>query len=89
MCVPNTGTEAWTNSLNLPLVDDWRPWYVNQQVAGYVKEYDSLTYATIKGSGHTVPEYKVIIFRFYFNFSACSIFIFLHTIFGRPTFLKL
>jgi len=58
MCVPNTGTEAWTSSLNLPLVSYWRPWIVNNQVAGYVTTYKQLTYATIKGSGHMVPQYK-------------------------------
>jgi len=58
MCVPNTGTEAWTESLALPVTDEWRPWMVDEQVAGYVRTYKGLTYATIKGSGHTVPEYK-------------------------------
>lgn len=58
MCVPNTGTEAWTDSLNLPLIDEWRAWMVNNQVAGYVREYKGLTYATIKGAGHMVPQFK-------------------------------
>jgi len=58
MCVPNTGSETWTRELKLPIVNDWRPWKVNYQVAGYVREYKGLTYATIKGSGHTVPQYK-------------------------------
>eukprot|EP01114_Cavostelium_apophysatum_P000046 TRINITY_DN1004_c0_g1_i1.p1 TRINITY_DN1004_c0_g1~~TRINITY_DN1004_c0_g1_i1.p1 ORF type:complete len:455 (+),score=85.88 TRINITY_DN1004_c0_g1_i1:152-1516(+) len=58
MCVPNTGSEAWTSSLDLPEVEAWRPWLVNSQIAGYVHTYKGLTYATIKGSGHTVPQYK-------------------------------
>jgi len=58
MCVPNTGSEAWTDSLNLPVVDEWRPWFLGQQVAGYVREYKGLTYATIKGAGHMVPQFK-------------------------------
>jgi len=58
MCVPNTGSEAWTSSLNLPLESYWRPWFVNNQVAGYVTTYKQLTYATIKGSGHMVPQYR-------------------------------
>jgi len=59
LCVPYTGSEAWTRSLGLPIKKDWRPWKVNRQVAGYVIEYEQdLTFATIKGSGHTVPEYK-------------------------------
>jgi len=58
MCVPNTGSEAWTSSLNLPLLEEWRPWFVNNQVAGYVRSYEGLTYATIKGAGHMVPQYR-------------------------------
>jgi len=58
MCVPNTGSEAWTESLNLPIIDLWRPWFVNNQVAGYTQGYKGLTYATIKGAGHMVPQFK-------------------------------
>uniref|UniRef100_A0A0A9DFB8 Carboxypeptidase n=1 Tax=Arundo donax TaxID=35708 RepID=A0A0A9DFB8_ARUDO len=59
MCVPYTGTEAWTSSLGYGVVDSWRPWFVNEQVSGYIQAYDNgLTFATIKGAGHTVPEYK-------------------------------
>lgn len=32
MCVPHTGAEAWTRSLSLPVVDQWRPWHVQNQV---------------------------------------------------------
>ncbi|CAN4101160.1 unnamed protein product [Withania somnifera] len=59
MCVPYTGSEKWTSSLGYAIVDEWRPWYVNEQVAGYIQGYASnLTFLTIKGAGHTVPEYK-------------------------------
>jgi len=58
MCVPHTGSEAWTESLNLPLVDEWRPWLVDNQVGGYVRAYKGLTFATIKGAGHMVPQYR-------------------------------
>lgn len=59
MCVPYTGTEAWTSSLGYGVVDFWRPWFVNEQVAGYTQGYENgLTFATVKGAGHTVPEYK-------------------------------
>ncbi|CAN4098617.1 unnamed protein product [Withania somnifera] len=59
MCVPYTGSETWTRSLGYPIVDEWRPWYVNEQVAGYIQGYDNnLIFLTIKGAGHTVPEYK-------------------------------
>lgn len=59
MCVPYTGTEAWTRSLDYAITDEWRPWIVDKQVAGYTQGYvHNLTFATIKGAGHTVPEYK-------------------------------
>lgn len=59
MCVPYTGSEAWTRSLGYQITDEWRPWYLGDQVAGYTQGYDhNLTFLTIKGAGHTVPEYK-------------------------------
>jgi hypothetical protein len=33
--VPFLGTQAWIRSLNYSIVDDWRPWHTNEQVAGY------------------------------------------------------
>ncbi|XP_021284932.1 serine carboxypeptidase-like 7 [Herrania umbratica] len=59
MVIPFLGTEAWIKSLNYPIVDDWRPWMVKDQVAGYTRTYSNqMTYATIKAGGHTAPEYK-------------------------------
>ncbi|GAB2234622.1 hypothetical protein Droror1_Dr00003879 [Drosera rotundifolia] len=59
MCVPYTGSEAWTRSIAYKIVDEWRPWNFDGQVAGYLQGYDkNLTFLTIKGAGHTVPEYK-------------------------------
>ncbi|CAL5028222.1 unnamed protein product [Urochloa decumbens] len=59
LCVPFTGTEAWVKSIGYQVVDRWRPWYYGNQVAGYTQGYDhNLTFLTIKGAGHAVPEYK-------------------------------
>ncbi|XP_027183768.1 serine carboxypeptidase-like 21 [Coffea eugenioides] len=59
MCVPFTGTEAWTASLGYKVEDEWRPWMTNHQIAGYLQKYaHNLTFLTVKGAGHTVPEYK-------------------------------
>ncbi|KAL7597519.1 hypothetical protein Lser_V15G22918 [Lactuca serriola] len=62
MVVPYMATMNWIESLNLLAVNDWRPWFVDEQVAGYTVKYSnheySLTYATVKGGGHTAPEYK-------------------------------
>jgi carboxypeptidase C (cathepsin A) len=65
-CVPYLGTEACMDALNLPVVEPWRAWIVDEQVAGYVKVLGgrtggpSLTYATVKEAGHMVPTYKVL-----------------------------
>ncbi|PWZ38432.1 Serine carboxypeptidase-like 7 [Zea mays] len=56
--VPFVGTQAWIRYLNFTVVDDWRPWYIGGQVAGFTRNSGNLTYATVKGAGHTAPEYK-------------------------------
>ncbi|KAL8146721.1 hypothetical protein AgCh_004459 [Apium graveolens] len=60
MRVPFTGTQAWTRSIGYKIVDEWRPWYVDDhQVAGFIQGYDNdLTFLTIKGAGHTVVRDK-------------------------------
>uniref|UniRef100_A0A0E0M4W2 Uncharacterized protein n=1 Tax=Oryza punctata TaxID=4537 RepID=A0A0E0M4W2_ORYPU len=58
MIIPYIGTQAWIRSLNFSVVDEWRPWFVDGQVAGYTRSYsNNLTFATVKGGGHTAPEY--------------------------------
>lgn len=62
MSVPYISTLAWIESMNFTIEEDWRPWFSNDQVAGYTLYYSNkeyhLTYATIKGGGHTAPEYN-------------------------------
>ncbi|KAK3411928.1 hypothetical protein EUGRSUZ_I00690 [Eucalyptus grandis] len=58
MVIPYLGTQSWIKTLNLSTMDDWRPWMVGDQVAGFTREYSNgLTFATVKGGGHTAPEY--------------------------------
>ncbi|TXG64079.1 hypothetical protein EZV62_011073 [Acer yangbiense] len=65
MLIPYTGTTYWIKTLNLTVIDVWRPWFVEGQIAGFTVKYanitstgDGLVFATVKGGGHTAPEYK-------------------------------
>ena len=52
--VPTLGTLYWINSLNRPILDDWRPWTLSGQVGGYVTRYDKFTFTTVRNAGHMV-----------------------------------
>lgn len=57
--VPHIGTQAWVRSLGFPIVDDWRAWHLQGQSAGFTITYsNNMTFATVKGAGHTAPEYE-------------------------------
>ncbi|XP_027942676.1 serine carboxypeptidase-like 18 isoform X3 [Vigna unguiculata] len=59
MASPFLGTQEWIRSLNYSIVDDWRPWNSNGQVAGYTRTYSNrMTFTTVKAAGHTAPLYK-------------------------------
>ncbi|VVB14781.1 unnamed protein product [Arabis nemorensis] len=58
LLVPFLSTQAWIRSLNYAIIDNWRPWMVHNQIAGYTRTYaNKMTFATVKGGGHT-PQYK-------------------------------
>ncbi|KAH0919344.1 hypothetical protein HID58_027004 [Brassica napus] len=40
--VPYLGTQAWIRSLNYSVIDDWRPWMINNKPAGEVGTQQSL-----------------------------------------------
>ncbi|AED91420.1 serine carboxypeptidase-like 19 [Arabidopsis thaliana] len=66
--VPFSSTQAWIRALNYSIVDDWRPWMMSSnQVAGYTRTYaNKMTFATIKGGGHTAeytPDQCSLMFR--------------------------
>ncbi|KAL0384303.1 UNVERIFIED_CONTAM: Serine carboxypeptidase-like 18 [Sesamum radiatum] len=52
MIVPYMSTLNWVRDLNLTLDEDWRPWIVDSQVAGYTMKYKNnpgeITFATVK-----------------------------------------
>ncbi|XP_047089193.1 serine carboxypeptidase-like 14 [Lolium rigidum] len=57
--IPFLGTESWVRSLNYPILDEWRAWHLDGQSAGFTITYkNNLTFATVKGGGHSVPEYQ-------------------------------
>ncbi|CAL9230546.1 unnamed protein product [Arabidopsis halleri] len=67
LVVPFISTQAWIRSLNYSIIDNWRPWMINNQVGGYTQTYaNKMTYATVKASGHTAeykPEESSIMFQ--------------------------
>ncbi|KAL6546628.1 Serine carboxypeptidase-like 31 [Orobanche minor] len=56
--VPFLSTRYSLSLLKLPITAPWRPWYHEQQVAGWIEEYNGITFATVKGAGHDVPTFK-------------------------------
>ncbi|XAR72983.1 hypothetical protein NMG60_11019816 [Bertholletia excelsa] len=62
MVIPHVALEEWIASLDLTVDYDWRPWFVAGQVAGYNIRYTNdgyrFTYVTIRGAGHSPPEWK-------------------------------
>nr|POF20847.1 serine carboxypeptidase-like 1 [Quercus suber] len=52
MVIPYIATHAWIVSLNLTIAHDWRPWFVDGQVARFTMQYTSkkycLTFAIVK-----------------------------------------
>ena len=55
--VPTYGTKRWIQTLNWPVIEEWRPWMTNGQVSGYTEEYEGLRFTTIKGVGHMAPQW--------------------------------
>jgi len=73
--VPFVGTDAWTSSLfsASDINTYWAPWSVQDaagpQVGGFKTEYTGLTFITIRGAGHMVPQYQpVAALHFFSNF---------------------
>jgi len=57
--VPFNGTQKWIKNLQLDVIEKNRSWRINnEEVAGYVTVYDGLTFLTVKGTGHMVPQWK-------------------------------
>ncbi|KAJ9552065.1 hypothetical protein OSB04_016110 [Centaurea solstitialis] len=56
--VPITSSRYAINIMNLPIEKAWQPWYLNEEVGGYLEEYKGLLLITIRGAGHSVPSFQ-------------------------------
>ena len=52
------GGQEFVNSLGQQEIAQRRPWIYKNQVAGFVHAFDRITYMTVKGSGHMVPQWR-------------------------------
>lgn len=55
--VPTYGTKQWIANLGWATTEEWRPWFTQGQVSGYVQKYDGLDFVTVKGVGHMAPQW--------------------------------
>ncbi|XP_038663062.1 lysosomal protective protein-like [Scyliorhinus canicula] len=51
------GENWFVQSLNQKKTMDYQPWIYNNQIAGFHERYGNLTFLTVKGAGHMVPEW--------------------------------
>ncbi|CDP18508.1 unnamed protein product [Coffea canephora] len=56
--IPVTATRYAIKKLGIAMNAPWQPWYSQGEVAGYVVEYENLTFVTLKGAGLFAPSYK-------------------------------
>lgn len=56
--LPTVGTKNWIKSLNWARKEETRQWLINNQVAGYVEQFEGLDLVTVHGTGHMAPEWK-------------------------------
>ncbi|CAL4984151.1 unnamed protein product [Urochloa decumbens] len=57
--VPLSSTRRSLAALGLPVKTSWYPWYmVPTEVGGWSMEYEGLTFVTVRGAGHAVPQHR-------------------------------
>eukprot|EP01095_Lingulamoeba_sp_RSL-Kostka_P013738 TRINITY_DN576_c1_g2_i1.p1 TRINITY_DN576_c1_g2~~TRINITY_DN576_c1_g2_i1.p1 ORF type:complete len:505 (+),score=176.45 TRINITY_DN576_c1_g2_i1:58-1515(+) len=56
--VPFPGTIRCLNTLNQKVVEPWRLFTMEKEVAGYVEVYERFQYTMIKGAGHEAPAFQ-------------------------------
>ncbi|TYI33573.1 hypothetical protein ES332_A04G143700v1 [Gossypium tomentosum] len=56
--VPVTSTRYSIKKMGLKVKEEWRAWFHQSQVGGWVEVYEGgLTFATVRGAGHQVPVF--------------------------------
>jgi len=56
--VPTYGTRRWIQELGWAILENWRPYYTNGQVSGYITKYNGMDFVTVHGVGHMCPQWK-------------------------------
>uniref|UniRef100_UPI00398E8AF3 lysosomal protective protein n=1 Tax=Pristiophorus japonicus TaxID=55135 RepID=UPI00398E8AF3 len=51
------GDHWFVQSLNQQKTVNYQPWIHNNQIAGFYEKYGDLTFLTVKGAGHMVPQW--------------------------------
>lgn len=58
--VPTIGSINWINNMQKNWgktpTEVYRPWFQDGQVAGYVEEWEGMTFVTVQAAGHMVPQ---------------------------------
>ncbi|KAF7144380.1 hypothetical protein RHSIM_Rhsim05G0081700 [Rhododendron simsii] len=55
--VPVSGTRYAVDALNLTVTKPWHPWSDDaDEVSGYTVVYEGITFTTVRGAGHQVPQ---------------------------------
>ena len=59
------GDEWFVEDLNYTSISEYREWFIDatqsynsEQVGGWTIDYDRISFVTVRGSGHMVPQYK-------------------------------
>merc|ERR1719265_992671 len=58
--VPTLGTQNWIATTGWEVDQEWTPYFVDAQVAGYTETYadGGFTFGTVHGAGHMAPQFK-------------------------------
>jgi len=56
--VPFAETQRCLETMDQPITQEWRPWIVNREIAGYIEVYTTYTFTTLKGAGHEAPQFQ-------------------------------